>query len=211
MLLDFKQLVKKYNLQFERVCQVGAHFGQEYLDYIQCGATEVVFIEPCKKAFKELQNRFSMVHNVRLINYACGAPEDPELMEMFTGDETVNKGMSNSLLKPKTHLVIHPEVEFTEREIVKVWTLDLLWLPVLSIDLLVLDCQGYELKVLKGATENLENVKYIYTEVNKDEVYEGCAKVDELDFMLSDFKRVETGRWVRNSWTDAFYIRRGLL
>lgn len=211
MLLDFKQLVKKYNLQFERVCQVGAHFGQEYSDYIQCGAKEIVFIEPCLKAFEELRKRLGDIEGVRLLRYACGAPEDPHEMEMHTGDNTVNYGMSNSLLKPEKHLAIHPEVEFDGNEIVNVRTLDWLLMPVFKTDLLVLDVQGYELKVLKGATETLRSVKYIYTEVNKDEVYEGCAKVDELDFILSDFKRVETGRWVRNSWTDALYIRRGLL
>lgn len=211
MLLDFKQLVKKYNLKFNKVIAVGAHWGQEYEDYVLCGAGEIIFVEPCQKAFEVLEQKFGNNPIVKLLNYACGSPDDPLEMEMFTGDETINKGMSNSLLKPAKHLKLHPEVEFPNKEMVLVSTLDAILCGDYDCDLLVLDVQGYEGKVLKGATKVLKNVKYVYTEVNKDEVYEGCTRVEELDGILWEFDRVETGRWVGNSWTDALYIRRGLI
>ena len=44
-----------------------------------------------------------------------------------------------------------------------------------------MDVQGYELEVLKGATETLKHVDYVYCEVNRDEVYEGNAYVEEID------------------------------
>ncbi len=211
MLLNFKELVKKYNLQFDKVIQVGAHWGQEYDDYVTCGAKRIVFVEPCAKAFEVLAVKFGGSPNVELLNYACGSPDDPLEMEMFTGDETINKGMSNSLLKPAKHLKIHPEVEFPNTETVLVSTLDAILCGNYSCDLLVMDCQGYEGNVLNGATEVLKNIKYVYTEVNKTEVYENCTKVEELDGLLCEFRRVETGRWVGDSWTDALYIRRSLL
>jgi len=70
------------------------------------------------------------------------------------------------------------------------------------------DVQGYEAEVFKGATETLKHIDYIYCEVNKDECYKGCAKVEELDALLVGFKRVETGDWVNDSWTDALYIKK---
>lgn len=211
MLLNFKELVKKHNLKFNKVIQVGAHWGQEYEDYVLCGAGEIIFIEPCHKAFDVLEQKFGNNPIVKLLNYACGSPNDPLEMEMFTGDETINKGMSNSLLKPAKHLQLHPEVEFPNKEMVLVSTLDAILCGDYSCDLLVMDCQGYEGNVLKGATNVLKNVKYVYTEVNKDEVYEDCTRVEELDGLLHEFKRVETGRWVGNSWTDALYISKKLL
>jgi hypothetical protein len=48
----------------------------------------------------------------------------------------------------------------------------------------------------------------VYTEVNKDEVYQGCTLVDELDKLLHEFNRLETGQWVGGMWSDALYIRR---
>jgi FkbM family methyltransferase len=79
-------------------------------------------------------------------------------------------------------------------------------------NILVMDLQGNELKALQGAEKDfLMNIDAIYTEINFDEMYEGCAMVDELDayLMIYQFYRVETGANYNNQgWTDAFYIKR---
>ena len=57
--------------------------------------------------------------------------------------------------------------------------------------------------------EYLNRVDYIYTEVNSDYVYKGCALIGELDEYLLRFglHRVET-KWTDCKWGDAFYIRK---
>jgi hypothetical protein len=89
--------------------------------------------------------------------------------------------------------------------------LDSLGLAHKGYQLLVMDVQGFEGRVLKGATETLKQMNFVYTEVNRDEVYQGCTLVDELDELLSEFERVETGAWVGGMWSDAFYIRRNYI
>ena len=71
-----------------------------------------------------------------------------------------------------------------------------------------MDVQGYELEVLKGGLETLHQVDYVYCEVNRDEVYENNAYVEEIDKFLSDYNmtRVETD-WAGDIWGDALYIR----
>ena len=71
------------------------------------------------------------------------------------------------------------------------------------------DIQGAELKALKGMEEHLSAVDYLYTEVNSDYVYKGCALIGELDEYLQRFGlfRVET-KWTDCKWGDAFYIRK---
>jgi hypothetical protein len=71
-----------------------------------------------------------------------------------------------------------------------------------------MDVQGFELEVLKGGTKTLEHVDYVYCEVNRDEVYENNALVEELDEFLGEYgmKRVETD-WAGEIWGDALYIR----
>ena len=61
--------------------------------------------------------------------------------------------------------------------------------------------------MIKGAAETLKNIDTIYTEVNRAEVYEGCVQIDELDYLLSDFERVETS-WAGGTWGDAIYKRK---
>tara|TARA_B100000965_G_scaffold362182_1_gene344050 strand:- start:137 stop:385 length:249 start_codon:yes stop_codon:yes gene_type:complete len=76
---------------------------------------------------------------------------------------------------------------------------------IISINM---DVQGYELEVLKGATETLKNINYVYCEVNRDEVYENNAYVEEIDEFLAGYgmERVETN-WAGDIWGDALYIR----
>ena len=73
-----------------------------------------------------------------------------------------------------------------------------------------LDVQGYEMEVLKGAEKTLEYVDYLYCEVNRNEVYEGNAYIEEIDNYLSNYnmRRVETSWWYDGPWGDALYITR---
>ena len=75
-----------------------------------------------------------------------------------------------------------------------------------------MDVQGYELEVLKGGIKTLENIDYVYCEVNRDEVYENNALIQEIDEFLSsyDLVRVETD-WMGGTWGDAFYINQKFL
>lgn len=211
MLINFQQSLQKYNMHVRGIIHVGAHYGQEYKDYAAAGITDIVFIEPCSKAFKVLHDTFGQTPGVTLINSACGAEFSIATMNV----EQANQGMSNSLLKPAKHLEQYPSIQFNDTEEVEVHPLDEL---LSSFDhnihgrynLLVMDVQGYELEVLKGATLTLSQIDYIYTEVNRDEVYEGCAKVHQLDEFLTDFQRVETN-WAGGTWGDAWYIRKSLL
>jgi FkbM family methyltransferase len=207
MLLNFQSLVKKYSIKADGVIAVGAHFGEEHPDYVAAGIKRFVYIEPCAATFNVLKNKFAAHHHIQLFNVACGEVECEQVM--YTGSQ--NEGQSNSLLKMQKHLQIHPGITLPNTEIVTVKRLDSLGLAHKGYQLLVMDCQGFEGRVLKGATETLKQVNYVYTEINKDFVYEGCTLADELDALLHEFDRAETGQWVGGCWTDALYVRRNSL
>ena len=54
----------------------------------------------------------------------------------------------------------------------------------------------------------MDDIDYIISEINRDEVYENCAKVEEVDIFLGQFgfERVETD-WAGYTWGDALYIK----
>jgi hypothetical protein len=81
-------------------------------------------------------------------------------------------------------------------------------LPQQGFNFLNIDVQGFELEVLRGAAETLNYVDYILTEVNREELYEDCVLVEELDEFLDayGFVREETS-WGGGSWGDAFYVK----
>jgi FkbM family methyltransferase len=204
MLLNFPSLVKKYSIKAHGCIHVGSHHAQEHPDYVAAGIKRFVYIEPCAAAFNVLKNKFAAHHHIQLYNVACGEVECEQVM--YTGSQ--NEGQSNSLLKMAKHTQIHPGITLPNTELVTVKRLDSLGLAHKGYQLLVMDCQGFEGRVLKGATETLKQVNYVYTEVNRDFVYENCTLVDELDILLHEFDRVETGQWVGGLWSDALYVRK---
>ncbi len=207
MLLNFLQLVSKYSIKANGAIHVGAHHAQEHPDYVAAGIKRFVYIEPCAAAFNVIKNKFSAHHHIQLFNVACGEVECEQIM--YTGSQ--NEGQSNSLLKMHKHTQIHPGITLPNTELVTVKRLDSLGLAHKGYQLLVMDCQGFEGRVLRGAMETMKQVNYIYTEVNRDFVYENCTLVGELDELLHEFDRVETGQWVGGCWTDALYIRKSSL
>lgn len=220
MMISFPMLVQKYGIKTKGVVHVGAHWAEEHEEYLAQGIEYFIYIEPCEKAFKKLWERFNHNDNVILINRACSDYSGKAIM--YTGDNTVNHGQSNSLLRPDKHLFLHPEVKFDGEEEVTVDTLLNLigrlnppkfgsygWFD--NFKLLVMDTQGTEGRVVRGAKILLDNFDYIYTEINFDSVYENCTQASELDSLLHDFTRMETGVKVGGMWSDSLYVRKTLL
>lgn len=77
-------------------------------------------------------------------------------------------------------------------------------------DFINLDIQGAELNAIKGLGSRLNNVNWIYTEVNKKRLYKDIYLVADIDKYLSlyGFKRIAT-YWIPGvGWGDALYIKK---
>lgn len=207
MLLNFSQIISRYNLKITGIVQVGAHHGEEIPEYTKQGIKNIVLIEPCAPAFNILQNKFGAHHHIKLYNVACGSYNGEADMHV----ETSNKGQSNSLLKPKNHTTQYPDIKFCEKERVHVKTLDSLQLPMHKYNMLNMDCQCSEMQVLIGAKKTLEAIDYIVSEVNYPgaELYEGCTDIKEMDEFLKTFGfyRPEDPKWVGGTWGDTLWIK----
>lgn len=203
MLIPLNQLISKYDLKITGVIHVGAHWGEEDSDYLNHGILKRYYFEPHPSAYEILTKNInaSRKGDVALFPVALGARPGTAPLHV----ETFNTGQSNSLLQPGTHLKHYPLIKFESYIDVIIKTLDSF--RITDCNFLNMDTQGYELEVLKGSTETLQHIDYIYTEVNTDELYIGCGKLHEIDSYLKDFQRLEivmTGQ----GWGDAFYIRR---
>ena len=199
---DLQQLADKYQLEIQGLIHIGAHYGQEYEIYQKLNIVNLVFFEPLTKNFEILKSHVG--ENVKLFHKALG--NENKIIKMYV--ESGNNGMSSSVLQPKKHLEQYPEIIFEREEIVEMVRLDDILEDKQNYNFLTIDVQGYELEVLKGSRETLKNINYILTEVNRDELYENCARVEQLDEFLGrfDFQRLETN-WEGETWGDAFYLK----
>lgn len=210
MLLDFRNLLVKYNLNIDGVLHIGAHYGQEIDLYLEQNIKNIVCFEPLVSNFSVLEN--IAMNRCDLFNLALG--NENKKITMYV--ETENNGQSSSILKPHLHLNQYPTITFNHTNLVQMMKLDDFMSFYLSdsknknkkFNLINIDVQGYELEVFKGSENTLQNINCIITEVNRDYLYKNCVLVDELDVFLNNFKfkRVETN-WAGNTWGDALYIK----
>ena len=70
MILDFNNLIKKYDLKIKGIIHIGAHHGQEHSLYIQNNIKNIIYFEPLKTNFDVLSKNVG--ENAVLFNYALG-------------------------------------------------------------------------------------------------------------------------------------------
>jgi FkbM family methyltransferase len=203
MLITLDDLVRKYGVELKGVLHVGAHLCEEigaYEKYIK--RDQVLWVEALASKVAESV----ALHPGILIEQAVVSDQvGPAVFHQ------ANNGQSSSMLQLGLHRYYHPEVNYIDSQPVQTSLLrDIISRHGVSFNFINLDIQGAELKALKGMAEYLPGVDYIYTEVNSEHVYIGCALVQELDEFLAKFgfERVETVWWGDAKWGDAFYMRK---
>jgi FkbM family methyltransferase len=202
MLLDLDKLKEKYDLKIKGVIHIGAHFGEEYTLYEKLNISNTIFFEPVPETFATLKSNIG--DKTTLVNTALGNM----VGEIEMNIENTNQGQSSSILEPVLHLQQYPHIKFNNKTKVTITKLDTFIEDKDKYNMINIDVQGYELEVFKGGKDYLNHIDYIITEVNREELYKGCARIEELDKYLSDygFDRVET-TWDGITWGDALYIK----
>ena len=206
MLIKLSLLNCKYNLNIKGVLHVGAHECEELNDYINVGVKEdnILWIEGNKEIAEKMQKRVKNVYNLLV------SDEETEVEFIIT-----NNGQSSSIYELDEHKKEHPHVYEISRIMQKTQRLDIFFENnniKYKYNFITLDIQGAELNAIKSMEKYLNEVDYIYTEINIKHLYKNCPLLDEIDEYLDkhDFKRVEINL-TSHGWGDAFYIRKSLL
>ena len=205
MLISVRSLRDIWDVKPTGVLHVGAHEAEELEAYLKTKWIPITWIEAQPSKIEFLQKKLPKESNY-LINAAIWGTSNERLTLKIT-----NNTESTSLLDLDTHALRHPEVVVESTHEVATITLDDLNLPT-EVDYLSLDIQGSELQALTGYQRGIKNIKWVYTEVNKEALYKGCAIVEEIDSFLAKegFKR-ELTVWTKYGWGDALYVRKGEL
>jgi FkbM family methyltransferase len=180
------------------VLQVGASYGQEMKEFLENGVRAGLFIEPLPEPFAHLSSICRQIPNYIAFNSLC----TDESGRSYTFHVASNGGMSSSILPPAQHLVVNDYVSFPATVELTSTTVDQVTAflranghgaVVDTLDLLYMDCQGAEYRILLGAGGMLRQVKYIYTEVMRGDLYTGqvpflnyCMHLDAMGFTLND-------------------------
>jgi FkbM family methyltransferase len=200
--------IKSLGIAIMGVLHVGAHDCEELAVYREWGIkdTNVYWIDALPDKVQQAKQR--AIPNVF---QACITDKDGEEVKF----NVANNGQSSSVLSFGTHSTQHPEIHFTGELTLQTSRLDTFATTnnfPKTLNFWNFDIQGAELMALSGGVEFLKSCDVLYTEVNVDEVYVGCARMKDLDRFLAEqgFSRVKT-RILQFGWGDALYIRTNLL
>jgi FkbM family methyltransferase len=161
------------------VIHVGASNGQERFTYAEHGLP-VVWIEALPEAYHQL------VKNIQEFAHqsAVQALLTDVVGKTYPFKISNNNGESSSILDLAEHRDIWPTVDYVGQIDLVSTTLDQLvndhiFNPA-HFDALVLDTQGSELLVLKGAESILKHINFLKVEAANFNAYMGCTTVAEL-------------------------------
>lgn len=202
MLIKAKWLVRYWEARPNGVVHVGAHLAEESASYKELGFGPCLWVEANPKLVPYLQEKFKTTDD--LVIQAAVWEKSGKTLEL----NIANNSLSSSLFNFGLHSKKYPSVKMNEAIEVETKRLDEIIPNEFKFNFINLDIQGAELSALKSLGIRIHEVDYIFTEVNKLELYKGAPRIGELDSYLAKFgfKRVVTC-WVPFAgWGDAFYI-----
>ena len=115
MLIPLNYLIKKYNLDISGISHIGAHVGQEVEIYKENNIDKIYLFEPQKSIFEKLIKNIN-TNEVFCFNFGLG----PENFKTFINTGESNDGESASILRPKLHLDLYPEITFEKKEEIEI-------------------------------------------------------------------------------------------
>ncbi len=198
--------------KIQNIAYVGAHKGEIALAMDKAfPRRDFYLIEPVPVTFQELATNVSSRPNMKCFNLAAGA-EDEEL-DIFADDFSP----ASSFLPYKERAIQEfPFLGCGRTLKVGVKPLDhiLEGAGAEKIDLLIMDVQGYEDRVLQGAVRTVKTCKVIISELTLQEIYVGGSTFDSVyqtlvreGFHLRQFMNPITGLNRRILQIDGIFIR----
>ena len=198
------------------IVEVGAADGRDSERYARAApGARVLAFEPIPESFEALRVRTAALPSITAVNAAVS--DRPGQAEFHVGTWLD----SSSLLKAQTTGSNYDAYQKPTHSIrVEVVTLDdaCRTQNIEHIDLLKMDAQGAELKILAGASELLQRgaIRVVYAEVHFNASYEGSGLFHDISLFLHrhgfgvhniyNLTHDHTGRLL---WGDAIFVHRG--
>ncbi len=175
----FKRAPDAFLRHVSGVVHIGANTGQERFVYAHFNLP-VIWVEPIPEVFKQLEENLEDFPQQKAFQYLVTDQDGGEYQFHIAN----NDGQSSSILDFDLHKDIWEEIHFEKSISLKSVTLKTLIesenIGIENYDALVMDTQGTELLVLKGAENLLCKFKYIKAEAADFEVYKNCCQVTDL-------------------------------
>ncbi len=206
------ELKKKFNIHVNGILHVGAHTCEELSSYLKLGINNdnIYWIE----ALPELVDKNKIINkSLNIYQAVISDTDDENVIFNITKNDHTGDSQSSSILDFGSHAISHPQVKIVDKKVMKTSRLESVIeknnINMQNVNFINLDIQGVELRALKSMEKYLENIDYIYTELNTEDVYKNCDKMEDLtNYLLQfGFKLIDARIYKQYGWGDGFYIK----
>ncbi len=206
--IDDKIKYRSLNVIFD----VGANIGQsnEYFRF-HTAKSKIYSFEPVQSTFAQLQRNVRNDRNCVLENMALGDEAGEKTIRLFDSDMTVLNSLRDDVMNNAAN---------AREETIRIDTLDHYCSVhnIKKIDLLKIDTEGFEINVLKGAEQMLQNghISFVYCETGFQQSNQRNTYFPELteflskhDYYFFGLYQMDYNDWKRgNGLGNALYIHK---
>ncbi|MBE9164839.1 FkbM family methyltransferase [Tychonema sp. LEGE 06208] len=207
MKLNFPDLCQQHAITPRGIISIGAYDGKTLKRLNLPNTVKILVIDANQSAVERLQENFADRPNTQVVQAAIANHNDTVTLHLTSLQS------SSSILPWKQYSEIYPNIKEIQQLTLSSRTLDTLLeelnLSPSDFNILILDIQGSELLALEGATQLLNTLDAIYTNVYYQELFKGGALAEQVDQFLTDyqFQRVAEETPYHPAWGEAFYVR----
>lgn len=196
--IDFERIKTLVAVSDPVILEVGCNTGTDTIKFLKYFDSPTIYcFEPEPRAVERFKKTVPRVANVTLIEAAVSDHTGSTVFYRSGGTKDMidrpyeeQWHLSGSIREPKKHLEFIPWVSFEKTLTVNTVTLDI-WMQSTElqlIDFIWMDVQGAERNVIRGGKECLSRTRFLYTEYNNNEMYEGQWQLQQIMENLPDFE-----------------------
>ena len=194
-----KFLIKVFARDIPIIVDVGSHKGEYISNITKNFKFEIIYaFEPNPEIFQILKKKFTNNNNIKINNFGIGDFNDVKILNnnLESSSTTFNQLNTKSKYFKKKYFLLNP---FKLKKIINPVKIEVIKLKkyindnnINKIDLLKIDTEGYELKVLKGLEDNINLVNYIHLDHHFDDMIIKNYKLSDIHDYLkkNNFEKV---------------------
>ena len=199
------------------ILDIGAHKGFYSDLFLKLySSVKIILFEPNLVLCKKLKKKFNNNQNIKIYNLGIGDKNKYEkfltssISDYVSTFSIINKKSKYLFLRNLIHGQINQKINY---KLIKIKQLDQISIiKQKKIDLIKIDVEGYEEKVINGALKTLKRTNLILIENHKDNLYLNYnpkkihRKLIKLNFKL--YKKI---KFPFMTWEDRIYVKKNYL
>lgn len=171
------------------ILEAGCHDGSDTASMARTWPhAKIHATEPLSQGRARARSACAAFDNVTIDDFALSDVAGDATMQVSSRSDDAGASGSSTLLPSEGHQRVFPEVRFDHEEQVRCRTLDgwFVELGVSAVDLLWLDVQGMELRVLAASSVALASTRAVHLEVSRAELFEGSGLATDVERLMND-------------------------